>query len=223
MYLLVYSERGCYTVKRFVVTIGRTCGSGGSTVAKLVAKKLGVSYYDKSVLSLGSEDGSIHKGLFEGEHEEDSLLRRVSADVFSGLEDQRPIPPESYDFTVNERLFDYQSKVLTALAGEESYVIVGRGADHVLKNVPDVNLFNVFITAPADVCTYKEAGRLCMSSKAAAAHVYKFNHYRDEYYRFFTGHERNDLNNYELCLNTHYLNYEDCADIIIKALEHFLA
>jgi cytidylate kinase len=211
-------------MKRFVITIGRTCGSGGSTVAKLVAKKLGVSYYDKSVLSLHSDDGFISEALFEtNTEEEETLLKRVSADVFRDLEDKSPIPPESYDFTVNERLFDYQSKVLTALAAEESYVVVGRGADHVLKNVPDVCVFNVFITAPTDVCTYKEAGRLCMSSKAAAAHVYKFNHYRDEYYRYFTGHERTDLNNYELCLNTHYLNYEACADIIIKALEHFMA
>lgn len=208
-------------MKRFVITIGRTCGSGGSTIGKIVAKKLGVSYYDKSVMKLGSEDGTISSEFFESadEEEKNTLLYKVSSQVFSTLEDTSPIPPESYDFTQNERLFAYQSEVLNALAERESYVVIGRGADYVLRESEDICLLDVFVTAPAEICTYKEAGRLCMSSKAAAAHVYKFNHYRDEYYKFFTGRDRNDMGNYDLCLNSHTLSYEDCADIIIKALE----
>jgi len=212
-------------MKRFVITIGRTCGSGGSTIGKIVAKKLGVSYYDKSVMSLGSDDGTISSDFFESVDEENrnSLLYKVSAQTFSLLEDKSPIPPESYDFTQNERLFAFQSEVLNALATQESYVVIGRGADYVLRETDDICLLDVFVTAPTEVCTYKEAGRLCMSSKAAAAHVYKFNHYRDEYYKFFTGRDRNDMGNYDLCLNSHTLSYEACADIIVAALEKKLA
>ncbi len=211
-------------MKRFVITIGRSCGSGGSTIGKIVAKKLGVSYYTKGSLSLGSEDGSISKEIFEhaDEEEKKTLLYNISSEVFETLDDTSPIAAESYDFTQNERLFNYQSKVLRSLATHESYVVIGRCADYVLKDEKDICLLNVFVTAPDDVCTYKEAGRLYMSSKAAAAHVYKFNHYRDEYYHFFTGQHRCDMKNYDLCLNTHYLTYEDCADLIIQALEHKL-
>ncbi len=214
-------ERGDFSMKRFVITLGRSCGSGGTTIGKIVAKKLGVSYYNKTVLSLHSDDGSISREVFENveEEERNTLMYKVSSEIFAGLEDTSPIAPESYDVTQNERLFNYQSMVLKALAKEESYVVVGRCADYVLKDEPDLCLLNVFVSAPTEVCTYKEAGRLYMSSKAAAAHVYKFNHFRDEHYHYFTGRERSDMNNYDLCLNTHYLSYEDCADIIIQALE----
>ena len=49
----------------FVITIARQYGSGGRTVGEMLAKKLGIGYYDKDIIRMASEDSGIHETLLE--------------------------------------------------------------------------------------------------------------------------------------------------------------
>ncbi len=202
-------------MKKFIVTIGRECGSGGSTIGKLISQKLEINYYDRNLLKLASEDSGINEELFYNADEKlkGSLLYKVSKRVYRG----ELIPPESDDFTSNKNLFNYQAKVLKELAMRESYVVIGRCADFILKDYP--NIIRVFVCASKESCIAHEAQRNSISYKEASERVARFNKYRGEYYQFYTGNTWKQMGNYDLCINTDSLSYEDAAEMIITYLK----
>ena len=202
-------------MKKFIVTIGRECGSGGSTIGKLISQKLEINYYDRNLLKLASEDSGINEELFYNADEKlkGSLLYKVSRKIYRG----ELIPPESDDFTSNKNLFNYQAKVLKELAMRESYVVIGRCADFILKDYP--NVIRAFVCASKESCIAHESQRNSISYKEASERVTRFNKYRREYYQFYTGNTWKDVRNYDLCINTDYLSYEDAAEMIITCLK----
>ena len=110
-----------------VVAITRTCGSGATSISKILSERLKVNVYDRNLLRLASDDSGINEELFAkvDEHMKQSLLYKISRKVYNG----ELIPPDSDDFTSNDNLFNYQAKVLKELAENESYICVGRAAD----------------------------------------------------------------------------------------------
>lgn len=194
----------------FVVTITRTCGSGGSSIANLIAKDLNIKVYDKELLRLASYDSGINERLFAqvDEDTKKSILYKVSQKVYSG----ELIPPESHDFTSNDNLFNYQAKVLKELAKESSYIVIGRGADYILKD--NDNVIKIYIYASEDECIEREMKRLGIDKKEATEWVNKTNIYRGIYYRYHTGRKWKDVENYDLVLNTSRFSYAECAEVI---------
>ena len=199
---------------RFVITIGRLCGSGGTFIGQELCRRLGIELYDRNLLSLAAEDSGISEELFANADEKlkSSLIYKVSRSVYKG----ELIPPESDNFVSNRNLFNYQAKVLKELANRESFVVIGRCADFVLRDHP--GLLRVFVTADREFCIRTEEHRLSLSRHDAETRVAKQNKYRAEYYRYYTGQTWDDPRNYDLCLNTGTLSYADCAELIIRRL-----
>ena len=196
--------------KNFVIAITRTCGSGATSISKQLADDLCIDLYDRKLLQLASDDSGINEALFAqaDEHVKNSLLYRVSKNVYNG----ELIPPESDDFTSNDNLFNYQAKVLKELAEKESYICIGRAADYILRDNP--NLITVFIYAPLEKCIDKEMDRLGINRKQAEKHILSTDKYRREYYKYHTGREWENPYNYDLCLNTGKLTYDQCVEVI---------
>lgn len=194
----------------FVVTITRSCGSGGSIIANLLAKQLNIKVYDKELLKLASDDSGINERLFAmvDEDTKKSILYKVSKRVYNG----ELIPPESNDFTSNDNLFNYQAKVLKELAKENSYIVIGRGADYVLRD--NKNVIKIFVHANNEECILREMKRLGMKRKEAEEWINKTNIYRGIYYRYHTGQKWRDAENYDLILNTSRFSYDECVEII---------
>lgn len=197
-------------MNNFVVAITRTCGSGGMSIGKLLCDYYGVNIYDRKLLQLASEDSGISEELFASadENVKKSMLYKVSRKVYTG----EIIPPESENFTSNQNLFAFQAKVLKELAERESYVVIGRAADYVLKDFH--NLIRVYIHAPKDICIEREMKRQGITEHEASAYVEKMDNYREAYYTYHTGHVWRDANNYDLCLDTSKFTYEESAEII---------
>lgn len=202
-------------MKKFVITIARTCGSGGSYVAEALEKKLDIKLYGQDILQLASEDSGISIDLFARTDEElkSNPLFRFTKYIYDG----KLIPPSSSDFTSQENLFNYQAKVLKELAEKESFVVIGRCADFVLKDAE--NLVRVFITADRKDRITTEAERLTISTKEAESRIDKVDKKRTNHYNYFTGNERDDMTNYDICLNTSKLDYDKCADVIIEYMK----
>ncbi len=197
-------------MNNFVIAITRTCGSGATSISKLLSEEYNINIYDRQLLRLASDDSGISEELFNqaDEHVKNSLLFRVSKNVYTG----ELIPPESDDFTSNDNLFNYQAKILKELAEKESYICIGRAADYILQNRP--NVIRIFIYAPFDICVSKEMKRLDLTRKEAEKHVLKTDKYRREYYKYHTGHEWENPYNYDLCMNTDEMPYEKCVEVI---------
>ncbi len=197
-------------MKHFVIALTRTCGSGATIIGQMLADDLSIDMYDRKLLRLASEDSGINEALFAKADEltKNTLLYRVSRRVYNG----ELIPPESSDFTSNDNLFNYQAKVLKELAERESYICIGRACDFVLRDNP--NAVSVFIYASKEKCIETEMNRLGMTRKDAEKHIAQTDRYRREYYRYHTGREWENPYNYDLCLNTSELTYEQCVEMI---------
>lgn len=199
-----------FFMERFVITIARGYGSGGRTIGKMLAKELGVNCYDREILRLASDDSGINEELFARADEKlkGSLLFKVAKNVYKG----ELIPPDSDKFVSNDNLFNYQAKVLKELAQKESYVVIGRCADYILKDMN--NIIRIFVHAPMEHCIDVVEDMSSLSRKEIEQFIFKTDKYRAEYYSHYTGKDWNDARNYDLCLNTEELSFEKCVEIV---------
>ena len=197
-------------MQHFVIAITRKCGSGGTTVGQLLADEFDINMYDREILHLASEDSGISLKLFENADErvKGSLLYRISKRVYGG----ELIPPESNDFTSDENLFNYQAKVLRELARDESYVVIGRAADYILKGLPHV--FSIFLYADEADCVARIKNRMFYSHGEAVKYIKKMDKYRSDYYTYHTGEKWEDSGHYDLSINTSKLGVQKTAKLI---------
>ncbi len=195
----------------FAIAITRTCGSGGgSYIGKKLALDYGIDLYDRKLLQLASEDSGINETIFAGadENTKKTFLYRASKRVYHG----EVIPPESGNFLSDQNLFNYQAKVLKELLTQESYVCVGRAADFVLKDQP--NVVSVYLDASYEFRISREMERQGVSRHQAQRYVDQLDKYRNSYYMFHTGRQWKNPQNYDLCLNTERLGLDHCVDLI---------
>ncbi len=200
--------------KKVVITIARGYGSGGKTIGKMLAKELGIAFYDRELLYMASDESGINLELFQKNDEE------VKRGLFSSSTykyDGKLIPPEDSDFVSKENLFNYQAKIIKDLAAKESCIIVGRCADYVLKDVPGT--LKVFIWAPHEKCVETVVDMYSLSESEADKKIKKIDKHRSEYYHYYTGREWDNVRNYDVCLNTAELTFEDCVKIIKSCIE----
>lgn len=197
-------------MENYVITIARGYGSGGKTIGKMLAAELGISCYDREIMRLASDDSGINEELFARADEKlkSSLLYKVSKNVYRG----EVIPPDSDRFVSNDNLFNYQAKVLRELAEKESFVAIGRCADYVLKDHP--NLIRIFVHAPLEHCIDVVEDMSSMSRKEIELFIQKTDKHRAEYYKYYTGKQWDNARNYDLCLNTEELTFEKCVEIV---------
>lgn len=199
-------------MEKFVLAITRTCGSGATTICSKLAEEYGINMYDKQLLRLASEDSGINEDLFHNADEEvkKTILYHASKKVYNG----ELIPPESDSFTSDINLFNYQAKVLKELAEEESYIVIGRCGDYILRDRR--NTISIFITANEEACIAHEMERLVCSKREAKRHITKTNKFRSDYYTYHTGKKWRNPDNYDLCINTSKLGYEKTVELIMN-------
>lgn len=197
--------------KYFTICITRTCGSGGTTIAKKLADAYGIDLYDRKLLRLASEDSGISEAIFAQADEDvkNSLLYKVSRKVYNG----ELIPPESGNFVSDQNLFNYQAKVLKELSERESYVVVGRCADYILRN--HANAISVYLYASKEECLRHEMEYMGYTQGQAMKEIKRMDRYRRDYYVYHTGRKWKNPENYDLCLNTEKLGYEGTKEFIM--------
>lgn len=193
-----------------VVTIARQYGSGGKTVGKMLAKEMGIPWYSRDILKMASEESGISEQLFMqfDEKLKSSLFKRISPDIYTG----ELIPPESSDFVSAKNLFNYQAEVIKKLAKTESCVIVGRAADFVLKDYP--NVVSVFVHGSEEFNLARAMEQNSMTEEEMKKFIAKTDKYRADFYKHYTGREWTDARNYDLCLNSSKLGFEKCVEEI---------
>lgn len=199
-------------MEKFVLAITRTCGSGGTTIGSMLAKEYQIGMYDRQLMSLASEDSGISEALFASADEsvKNTLLYRVSRKVYNG----ELIPPESGNFTSDNNLFNYQAKILKEMARTDSYVVIGRAADFILQDNP--NMISIFLRADQEISVRHIMEEKNVTEKQAEKYRKKMDRYRSQYYKYHTGKVWRCPDNYDLCLDTGKLGYEDCVRLIME-------
>lgn len=192
-----------------VITIARGYGSGGKTIGKMLSEKLNIPFYDRELLRMASDDSGIHERLFgQADERVKPGLRKPFGKVYKG----ELLPPESDDFVSDDNLFNYQAKIIKELADTRSCVIVGRCADFILQDRP--NVIKLFVHAPFDSCVKTVMDMYSLSQKEAEKKIQDTDRHRGAYYKYYTGRNWDNAKNYDLCLNSAELGFNKCVEIV---------
>ena len=195
-----------YPDRHFVITVGCEYGSGGPQIAKMVADRLGIEYYNRDLVDKVVAHIGVDKGLVE---EADTKIGvRYAFDTSYGVRYAN----------LSNRVIDAQFQAINDFANRSSCVIVGRSSDYILRNRDDV--LNVFIYAPQEdeiAAVMKEKGIKNMrKAKEEWESVDKAQHARHEY---ITGKKRGDRHTRDMLINSSILGWDETADMIIDMID----
>lgn len=195
-------------MQRRIITISREFGSGGRFIGEEVAKKLGIAYYDKNIISQIAEESGLSPEYIQ-ESAELSPKKGLFAYAFAG----RDITGKS----IEDIVYEAQRKVILELEEKESCVMVGRNADFILQDRDDV--LNVFIHGNMPEKTQRISRLYNVSEQEAVKMMADVDKRRMINYNFYTEQRWGKASNYTLCLNSSQLGYERCEKIIMECVE----
>ncbi|HJC64481.1 MAG TPA: cytidylate kinase-like family protein [Candidatus Blautia merdavium] len=187
-----------------ILTINRMYGSGGRLLGKALSERLGIHFYDKELIQLASEDNQIpYEELIKVDEKKASQWRLP-------IKEQMQMQPQYHFHPMNDVLFETQSKIIQDLAKKEDCIIVGRCANKILED----KCLSIFVYAPFEYRVQTIMQRLGREEKSARSLVKKMDKTRKAYYEFFTDEKWNDLNQYQLCIDTSRFSQEFLLDML---------
>jgi cytidylate kinase len=203
-------------MNNFVITIARGFGSGGKEIASRLAENLGIPCYENRILTLASQLSGLDEQLF-AEVNEKIRGNKFSA-LLKGLPRTRKPKPVDDEFISDERLFEFQKQIIENLAKTESCVIVGKCADWVLKDYP--NVLCIYIEAPRAFCLKRVMHKMNVNEETANISITKTDQYRAAYYEYYTGgnYWTNPVN-YDMTLNSERVGIDNCVTVIKNYLK----
>lgn len=193
-----------------IITIGREYGSGGREIGQHVAQKLGIPFYDKEILTRAAQESGLCPEVFEHHDEKASMsgmLTSASAGMHMGASHL------GLQMPLNQRVFLAQFDAITKIAAEGSCVIVGRCADYVLKELPNVT--HVFIYASTENRIARIMRVENVDRNTARELIRKTDKQRKNYYNFFADGNWGLRSNYDLMIRSDDRHIDDIADAII--------
>ena len=175
-----------------IITINRLYGSNGRQLGQILAQDLGIHYYDKELIRIASEKKGIpYDELLKVDEKRASQWRYP-------VEDPMQMQPQYRFFPMNDVLFQTESEIIESLAEKEDCVIIGRCANHILKD----KCSSVFIHAPFEYRVKTVMNRLDRTEKSARAMIRKIDKERRSYYEYFTDERWLDMSQYDLCIDS---------------------
>jgi len=192
--------------KPVIITIGRQFGSGGHEIGRKLAEKLGFEIYDKELLKLQAQHSGIAEKVLESYDESptSSLLYSIVMDVY---------PSMNYVGTsLNQQVFQAQFDSISKLQEKGNCVIVGRGADYILRDYP--NLITVFIHADIMERAQRVAEFEKVSIEKAKDIITKADKKRASFYNFQTDKKWGQASSYMLSIDSGALGYEGSVELI---------
>ena len=191
-------------MRHFVVTIGCEFGSGGPEIGKMLAKSLGIEYYDRDLVDKVVEKIGIDKQLVE-------------------QADNKNFVPFGINTTLGTRYANLSNKVIYTQfevihkMAKHSCVIIGRCSDYILKEEDDV--LNIFVYAPSDTRIQTVMDEMKLSRRHAAEPIRDYDNMLHRRYKYITGTYRGDRHNRHLLVDSSVLGWERTAKFIQAFVE----
>lgn len=186
-----------------IITISREYGSGGKFIGELVAKKLGIPFYDREIMEkVAEETGFVH------EYVEKLAEYAPSKSIFAYSFVGRNSAGESME----DYIYSVQRQIILNIAAEGPCVIVGRSADYILKNTHPC--LNVFIHGDMPHKVARIMDIYDVSDAEAEKRIKEMDKKRSINYKYYTGNNWGGRENYDLSLNSSTLGIDKCVEII---------
>ena len=194
-------------MEKRIITVSREFGSGGRSVGKALAKRLGWKYYDKELIKAVAEKTGFDPRFIE-ERGEFSVGKSLLSYALAG----QGMPGVMNGMSASDFLWCMQREVILKLAEEGGCVIVGRCADYILKDNPDA--FHIFVHAAPAFRADRIVRLYGESEKKPEERLRDKDTRRKVNYKHFTGREWGRCQNYHLSLDSGIIGIQRCVDII---------
>ncbi|MGE9925890.1 AAA family ATPase [Megasphaera elsdenii] len=191
-------------MKHFVITVGCEFGSGGPEIGKMLAKSLGIEYYDRDLVDKVVEKIGVEKHLVEEA-------------------DNKNFVPYGIETSLGTRYANLSNKVIYTQfdvirkMAKTSCVIIGRCSDYILKG--QENVVNIFIYAPTEVRIKTIMEKMNLSERHAAEVIRDYDNALHRRYKYITGTYRGDRHNRHLLVDSSVLGWEKTAKFIKSFVE----
>lgn len=177
-----------------IINIGRTFGSGGGSIGKVIGSRLDIPVYDHNLIS----EVAVEKGY--------------SKSLFSRKEEKKGFFSLEGGYSNDNMMFSIQSEIIRSVAEQGDAIIIGRCADYILR---DLRCLDVFVTAPIEYRVKRLKNIENLTAEEAEKLMQKKDRLRENYYKYFTFGRWGDAANYDLCVDSSLLGIEGTADFII--------
>ena len=188
-----------------IITITREFGSGGRTIAKKLAEKLGYAYYDYEIVQQIAQESGFAKEYIE-ENGEDASSTSTFGFIWN-----------NYGYNLSDELSVAQRNVICELADKGNCVSVGRCSDYVLRNQD--NVVNIFIHANEEFKLERVMRIYKQKEKEALETMKKTDKKRSNYYNFYTSRRWGNANNYDLCINSASYGIDGTVEFILRMID----
>ncbi len=189
-----------------VITVSRSCGSGGDTIARRLAERFNLRYFDQDIISAIAKEARVDENTVRLLDEQGCCAMRAAwlRSMFGG-----------------ESLFKdtYRQILVGVVFGilRTGGVILGRGANFILDRYP---VFRLRVVGSPEVCAQRIAKERGMSAEEALAELKKIDRTRAEFIKNLCHHDINDPVAYDLVLNTDHMAIDEAPAVILEAMRH---
>lgn len=193
--------------KQIIISVGREFGSGGHEIAERLAKHYNITLYDKEIFDHIAEQGAI------------------DADVAKYF-DEKPVNPIFYPVTMDGSYLPLEQTIANHIFDfirtkgnkeKESFVIVGRCADYVLRDNP--NVVKVFVLGDKEAKKQRVMEKCELDEKAALSRMKKEDKMRKTYHNFYSDGKWGDSRNYDICVNSSTLGIDKTVEALIAYID----
>ena len=191
-----------------VITVSREFGSGGHTVAQMIADRLGIACYDKALVERIAKESGLDEAYVreKGEYASHSSSFLFALVMNSG---------SASGFSVPDQIYIAQNNVIKELADKEPCVILGRCSDYILRDRTDC--LHTFIHANKEFRAKRIVEQYGERTDSPEKRIKEKDDRRKAYYKHYTGRNFGDVQNYHISLDSSVLGLEECAEIIVDA------
>lgn len=198
--------------KSLIITIGRQFGSGGHEIGEKLAKKLGIKFYDKELIKLIAKQSGLCEKVLESYDEKptNSLLYSIVMDIYPSVMYTGP--------TIDQQIYQANYDTIRRLADGEPCVIVGRCADYILRDHPE--LVSVFVHANSDFRAARIAEEYKLPDAKVRDLLVKTDKKRASYYNFQSEKQWGAASSYNLCIESSEVGIDGAVDLIMDYINY---
>lgn len=193
---------------KYVIAISRQYGSGGHEIGRKLAEKLGIKFYDKELLAKIAKDSGMSQHMVEyyDEMPSKSLIFSLAMDAY---------PLSFSEVPINQKIYQAQVDAIRNVADEGPCVIIGRCADSILSNFP--NLVSVFVHAKMTAKVERVMERENLTKEKARDKIIKTDKKRASFYNFYADERKwGEAASHDLTIDSAALGIDNSVELLYQ-------
>jgi len=195
-----------------VITISREYGSGGRFIAKKLAEKLGIPYYDNEIITMAARESGYSEAIFEKAEQLSTHSFLYSLSMFGSVDGVYGLP-------LSDKVYIAQSEIIKKCAEKGPCVIVGRCSDYVLKDFD--NVINFFVYSDEKSKVERAVKYYGIDADKASSELKKKDKKRANYYNYYSSQNWGYFGNYHLSINSDAVGIDAAVDILASFVNSF--